>query len=255
MAFWAPEQEPEKLNRTLTGLQKEIDSLKTVAESKKDTLYPFNPNYISDYKGYVLGMTVEEIDRLHEYRNTGKFVNTVSEFGEVTGVSDSLLLTISPYFRFPAFVKKEIRTRADTPAEHDGRNSKKDLNKAVAADFRLVRGIGEKLSARIVKYRDLLGGFSVNDQLYEVYGLDSAVVKRALRYFDVVKQPETEKLDINSASLDQLASLVYLSREEAKKIIAYRSEVHEIDSLGELTKLKKFSVEKIDRIRLYLTVE
>jgi hypothetical protein len=46
----------------------EIDSLKQIAlEQQKPKIYPFNPNYITDYKGYTLGMSNEEIDRLLKF--------------------------------------------------------------------------------------------------------------------------------------------------------------------------------------------
>lgn len=71
--------------------QTEIDSLKQVATQQKIKIYPFNPNFITDYKGYTLGLSVQEIDRLHEFRESGKFVNSAKEFQNVTKVSDSLL--------------------------------------------------------------------------------------------------------------------------------------------------------------------
>jgi hypothetical protein len=54
-------------------------------------LYPFNPNFITDFKGYKLGMSVQEIDLL-EYRKGNKYVNSPKEFQAVTQVSDSLLM-------------------------------------------------------------------------------------------------------------------------------------------------------------------
>jgi len=49
--------------------QNEIDSLKLVEiEKRKPKIYPFNPNFITDYKGYTLGMTSEEINRLLKFR-------------------------------------------------------------------------------------------------------------------------------------------------------------------------------------------
>ena len=52
----------------------------------------------SDFKGYRLGMSIEEIDRLHKFREQGKFVNSIKRFQEITQVSDSLLNIIAPYF-------------------------------------------------------------------------------------------------------------------------------------------------------------
>ena len=71
--------------------QKEIDSLKILKSDFKPTIYPFNPNFITDFKGYKLGMSVAEIDRLLAFRKQNKFVNSAEEFQQVTKVSDSLL--------------------------------------------------------------------------------------------------------------------------------------------------------------------
>jgi len=91
-------------------LQAHIDTLKQAA-LKKDSviIYPFNPNFISDYKGYTLGMSTDEIDRLHAFRKKNKFVNSPKEFQQLTHVSDSLLGIISPYFKFPEWTKKKKR--------------------------------------------------------------------------------------------------------------------------------------------------
>ncbi|MGS2740489.1 ComEA family DNA-binding protein [Sinomicrobium sp. M5D2P17] len=232
-----------------------IDSLRTRGR-KKDTVYPFNPNYLSDHKAYMLGMSVVEIDRLYAYRETGGFVHSVSEFAEITGVSDSLLHKISPYFRFPDFAKRKRSKQPVSSGKPVVQSKiKQDLNQATARDLRVVSGIGEKLSARIVKYRDLLGGFFLDAQLYEVYGLDSVTVESIMEQFEVVELPAIEKLDINSASRKDLASLIYLSWEEAGKIIAYRTMVDKIKSVDELRKIEDFRGKKIDRIKLYLTAQ
>ena len=85
-------------------VQNEIDSLKQIVSSKKDTIYPFNPNFITDYKGYKLGLTVAEIDRLHQFRKQNKYVNSAKEFQNVTKVSNEILNKIEPYFKFPNWV-------------------------------------------------------------------------------------------------------------------------------------------------------
>ena len=46
-------------------IQKEIDSVKLlVREASQPKIYPFNPNFITDFKGYTLGMSPTEIDKL-----------------------------------------------------------------------------------------------------------------------------------------------------------------------------------------------
>ena len=90
----------------LAKFQNEIDSLKLVEiENSKPKIFPFNPNYITDYKGYTLGMSSDEIDRLLQYREQDKWINSSKQFQEVTKVSDSLLDEISPYTTLIGIVK------------------------------------------------------------------------------------------------------------------------------------------------------
>ena len=89
------------------GLQSTVDSLKILKHGEKPKMYPFNPNFISDYKGYKLGLSVQEIDRLFAFRKQNKYVNSAIEFQNVTKISDSLLNVISPYFKFPNWVKNK----------------------------------------------------------------------------------------------------------------------------------------------------
>ncbi|SHJ52319.1 ComEA family DNA-binding protein [Pseudozobellia thermophila] len=238
--------------------QEHIDALKKKA-GPGDTfkVYPFNPNYITDYKGYVLGMSVAEIDRLHEHRAKGHFINSVAEFQKVTQVSDSLLDLISPYFEFPEWLAGK-----DKKAKGEGgflRSEKtpvvvRDINKATAEELMEIRGIGERLSARIVKFRDRLGGFLVDGQVYDVYGLDVEVANRVLDRFKVLEPPRVDKININEASVEEIAGLVYIRWQVAERIVAYRENTGPITAMDELRNIEGFPSDKIDRIALYLSL-
>jgi len=138
-------------------VQNEIDSLKNIQATKKDTIYPFNPNYITDYKGYKLGMSVQEIDRLHAYRKKGKFVNSAKEFQKITQVSNVFLAKVSPYFKFPDWVINKGTTTSGkfhkfSPREKE-KIIQKDINIATREDLIAVYGIGEKLADNFTRKR------------------------------------------------------------------------------------------------------
>ena len=235
--------------------QAKLDSLKSTAHEDIYVIYPFNPNYISDEKGYTLGLSTEELDRLFAFREKGRFVNSAEAFQEVTGISDSLLEAIAPYFKFPQW--KEWKTsstkknKSNLPKEIF---TIKDLNAASAEDLKKINGIGETLSARIIKFRDRLGGFLVNEQLYDVYGLAPEVVDKVLGQYKVLQPPTIQKIPINTATVDQLAQLVYIDYNLAKQIVQYREENGAFASLDELTDVTSFPKERIDRIKLYLAL-
>ena len=86
-----PSEEIRGNKEALSEFTKEIDSLRLVQlEESKPKIYPFNPNYITDFKGATLGMTNEEIDRLIAFRQQNKWINSSKQFQVVTKVSDSL---------------------------------------------------------------------------------------------------------------------------------------------------------------------
>lgn len=245
-------------------VKQRIDSLRTAAKKvEKHQVFTFNPNFITDYKGYTLGMSVEEIDRLHQFRAQDKFLNSAEEFQKVTKVSDSLIEAISINFKFPEWTQKNKGyTKSKVQKENPERirnaepNLKiRDLNTATAEELRIINGIGEKLSARIVKFRDRLGGFLVDEQLYDVYALEPEVVERTLSRFKVLKPPKIEKININEASVSEISKLIYLQRSAAQSIVNYRNLNGGIDSFDELSKIENFPVEKIDRITLYLSLK
>jgi DNA uptake protein ComE-like DNA-binding protein len=245
--------------------QTEIIALKKKAlQNDSAGIYPFNPNYITDYKGYILGMSVPEIDRLHAFRAKDLYVNSAEEFQVVTQIPDSLLVILTPYFKFPDWTKNsrsisksgpmEPLSRSEVAKGKEALSQIKDLNQASADDLKSVSGIGEKLSERIIKFRDRLGGFLVDEQLYDVYGLDPEVVRRALDRFKVLEIPKIEKININTASAQEIAQLVYIQRAVAQRIVNYRNVNGSIGSFDELTNIEDFPAEKIHRIRLYLSL-
>ncbi|MBJ2175794.1 helix-hairpin-helix domain-containing protein [Aureibaculum sp. A20] len=256
-------------------IQHKIDSIKEIKIAEKENksipkIYPFNPSYLNDAKGYQLGMNPNEIDRLLAHRSAGKFVNSTKQFQEITKISDSLLGVIAPYFKFPDWItnpkknanhweKKEpaISSTADnsTPENKNKAIVISDLNSVTAEDLRKISGIGEKLAKRIIDYRKKLSGFSFNTQLYEVYYLDKEVADKVLLRYKVLSKPSIAKIDVNTATFKEVLSIVYIDYELTKKIFEYRDEVAEIQLLEELKKIPDFPTDKFDRIALYLEVK
>ena len=237
----------------IAQFQIEIDSFKKIEiENRKPKIYPFNPSFLTDYRGYQLGMSTEEIDRLLQHRNNGKYVNSTQEFQQVTKVNDSLLKTIQPYFKFPDWVVNKNAKASKKQRVNEGKIPKQDLNSATAIELTSVNGIGEKLSQRIINYRNKLGGFSLNDQLFEVWYLDKDVAEKVLKRFTVIDKPIIEKINVNTSTFKEVLSIVYIDYELTKKIFNYRDEVAELQSIEELKKIDGFPVEKFERIALYL---
>ena len=236
------------------ALQSQIDSMKLINTQKKYEIKPFNPNFISDYKGYILGMSVKEINRLHQFRAKEKFVNSTKEFQVVTQISDSLLSKISPYFKFPDWVKnkKLYSPYAKFDVAKKEKIIIKDINEATQEDLVKIYGIGEALSVRILKEKEKFGGFVSMDQMNDIWGLSPEVIENLNKYFAIKSVPPIKKISINTASIKELAQFPYFRYTIAKSIVTYRSMNGDIKTFEDLTKIKGFPVEKVNIIGLYL---
>ena len=234
------------------SLQSTVDSLKVEKLNYVPKIYPFNPNFITDYKGSKLGMSVVEIDRLLNFRKTNQYVNSALEFQKVTQVSDSLLSAISPYFKFPDWVNKR---KANNYKPFEKKTEKiflLDINLAKKEDLIKVYGIGPALSDRILKQKEILGGFVSMKQMDDIWGLSPEVIENLNKYFKVTTLPKIKKIDINNASIKELLLFPYFKYALAKAIVTYRSMNGDFKNPENLTKINGFPSEKLDIISLYL---
>lgn len=255
--FWISKPNPKTndVNKEWLAMQPVIDSLKNSDNSTKPVIYPFNPNFITDYKGYKLGMSVKELDKLFAFRSQNKFVNSAKEFQAVTGVSDSLLNVISPYFKFPDWVnqpKKQYTSYSNNKFESKKTIVKIDINQASQEDLIKIYGIGPAISERILKQKESLGGFLSMEQMHFIWGLSPEVIENLNKHFVVTAEPKISKIDINNASVKELAKFPYFNYTIAKEIVTHRSMNGEIRNIEDLTKIKGLPNEKIKIIALYL---
>jgi len=233
-------------------LQAKIDSLKVEKHNDLPKLYPFNPNFITDYKGSKLGMSVAEIDRLLNFRKTNHYVNSASEFQKVTQVSDSLLNAMAPFFKFPDWVNNR---KSNTFKPFEKKIEKiliLDINLAAKEDLMKIYGIGPALSDRILKQKERFGGFVSMKQMNEVWGLSPEVIENLNEHFKVATLPNIKKIDINNASIKELMLFPYFKYTLAKAIVTHRSMNGDFKNFEDLAKIKGFPTEKLDIISLYL---
>ena len=238
------------------SLQNEIDSLKSEKENYIPKIYPFNPNFITDYKGYKLGMSIAEIDRLHAFRKNNTYVNSAQEFQNVTKVSDSLLKVIAPFFKFPDWVNKKFENNSQkfdnkTFAKKEALIVK-DLNAATQEDLMKVYGIGEGYSARILKEKEKYGGFVSMEQLADIWGLPPETIENLNKAFKISVLPSIKKIKINEVSVKELMQFPLFRYALAKDIVIYRSSNGDFQNIADLTKIKGFPVDKSKIIALYL---
>lgn len=122
----------------------------------------------------------------------------------------------------------QVALRKDTPRKHITFSWPRqsvitiDINKADSAAWESLRGIGPVLAARIVRFRDKLGGFYAISQVRETYGLPDSTFNKIQPYLRL-NAVSLKKLDINNADEQTLAQHPYIRYKLARLIFLYRS--------------------------------
>jgi competence protein ComEA len=233
----------------------EKDEDKIGSTTKGFALFSFDPNNASADDFAKIGFSLSLANRIINYRSKGgKFV-TKSDLLKIYGMDTVLYRKVYLYIDLPE--EKTIKSTLMTKTIEDRAigKVKLDLNLADTSQLDKIYGIGKKLSERIVKYRNRLGGFVSMSQLKEVYGLDSTVSKNVSEKFIITDDYLPVQININLASEKELGLHPYLSFKLAKTITAYRFQHGQFASLDDLTKVRLLSEEDFKRIKPYLTLE
>ena len=249
---------PDEKNWLLA--QNEIDSLKEAAQENSNKIYPFNPNFISDYKGYKLGMSETQIDKLHQFRKQNKYVNSNAEFQKLTGVSNEWMKQYAIYFKFPDWVTNKTSKYYQSKYENtyqkfDKKETKivvQDLNKANQAELEKAYMIGEKLALKIISERDKFGSFASMDQLGFIWGISPEAIADLNKKFQIKSSENLKKININTSTIKELQQFPYFNYTIAKNIVTFRSMNGDFKSSEDLTNVKQFPLEKLKIIALYL---
>ena len=126
-----------------------------------------------------------------------------------------------------------------------------DLNSCSAEELDELPGIGPVLSVRIIRYRSLLGGFVETDQLREVYGLDSSVV-RLIEERLTLTMDSVRPVALDNATFGELARHPYLGYEAARRITRYRSVSPSAITLGAMVRSGVITAGQAERIAPYV---
>lgn len=179
-----------------------VNSTTNREEQDKESrrLFHFNPNTVSIDSLQLLGFSPKEAASIDKYRNKGGVFYKAIDFKKMYCVDDKT------YELLEEFIVLTELERSETSNEQDYTLDEKplvELNSANADQLMSVKGIGEKLSSRIIKTRSIFGGFNNVEQLKLVYGLSDENYERIITQV-YVDQDKMEGLSINDVSAKDL---------------------------------------------------
>jgi len=225
----------------------------------KDTLFPFNPNTISFDQMVILGFDSILAKRISKYRNNkGQFL-IKKDLLKIYDFPDDLYNDIVNYILLPEVIALKMQSVSGNSDYVKNNKSEEqalpiliDINVADTNQLMEVVGIGHILSNRIIKYRDLLGGFSNIDQLNDVYGLQGKSLEnlKSVVYIDSLFTPK--KIKINFSDWEEMVKHPYINSRLANDLLDLRSNKGYMNRIDQLRDIPYLSDSILRRIEPYI---
>jgi competence ComEA-like helix-hairpin-helix protein len=225
-----------------------------VYEKKKLTLFHFNPNTISADQLISMGVYPNVAERLINYRSKVAPFQCKSQLLKVYGFSQKLFNRLSGYIDLPEECEAKL---PETKTEWTKKVKVFHVVNLNTADTNLLielPGIGSKLAQRIIAYRQLLGGFISIQQLEEVWGLKKETLD-LIKDRILIDGNLAMKIYINTCSKDELSKHPYCGYKLAGIMINYRKQHGKFSSFNDLLNLVGADLEKLNKIKPYLSFQ
>jgi DNA uptake protein ComE-like DNA-binding protein len=175
----------------------------------------FDPNTADADELYRFGFNNYQVSNIVKYRERGGSFKKPEDVLKIYGVDSAIFLIIQDYIQIEEFTAGSEHGSLST-------ETRIDLNEADSLDLVQLNGIGPVFASRIIKYRNLLGGYYTIDQLREVYGFPEKTFLDLRECFET-DTLKVKKLRINFAEYSDLLRHPYLKKEQVKAILDFRT--------------------------------
>lgn len=220
--------------------QRNIYGKNADATARPTRLFAFDPNTATPEELQELGIPKFLALRIEKYRQKGGKFRRKEDLQKIYDFPPALFTKLDSYISLPGdgqkpgnaktdFEENPMQETAPVPARENKPFARPtivafDINTADTAQLAALRGIGSKLSARIVKFRDALGGFHSTDQYADIFGLDSLALSELRKYGRVQTSPK--KININTTTTEELNRHPYFRNRKLNEIVVRYREQH-----------------------------
>ena len=177
--------------------------------------FRFDPNTISREDLVRLGFSEKQAQSILNYRSKGGRFRRPLDFAKSYVVADSVFERLEPYIDIPRI----------------------DINRADSAAFETLPGIGPWFAARMVSFREQLGGYSHPEQLMDIYRFDQ---EKFDGLKDLISCSRPEPYPLWTLPEKELSRHPYLTKDEAHGIVLYRT--HQDASTWTLDALRRAGI-------------
>lgn len=218
------------------------------AEKNEIIINPFDPNTITQQEWKQIGVDDKIIKIIQNYLSAGGRFFKKDDLKKIYGIKQELYEKLEPFIVIEttalALKQKSIK---------DSISLTYNIIELNSTDSIALNNIfsNKSLVSRIIKYRSLLGGYYLTEQLLEVYGFKDV---KAIDQF-ITDTSTIKKININKAEFKEIVKHPYISYDETKAIFTYRKVMGNFNSVDDIRKYKLISSDTYKKIRPYLSID
>ncbi|NEW82232.1 MAG: helix-hairpin-helix domain-containing protein [Mariniphaga sp.] len=226
---------------------------KQIPEEKPLQIVVFNPNEVDSARLTEMGVPSKIAANWLKYLEKGGRFRDKEGIQRIYGMTSALYEQLDSFILIPQtsvskaregknanFEKPITQYKRDSifpkylPKSKKERVSALELNNADSVQLLEIPGIGPVFASRIIRYRNLLGGYYNVGQLKEIYGMREENFTAVAQYFTA--DPTSLKIfNINFATVKELGRHPYIGFRTARKICNLRDKKGKFSSQEDLS--------------------
>ena len=210
----------------------------------KAPAHKFDPNEFMREDWMQLGLSQKQADVILKFTSRGIYSN--DDLKKIFVIPPELFEVIKDSTYYPE------KVTASKPKYEKKEVTIVDLNSASLEDLKSLPGIGDYYAEKIVSYRNELGGFIGTYQLLDLWKFGTERYDKLSGR--IVANGVVEKININTAEIDQLKTHPYISYKVANSIVKMRNAHGPYKSLQDLKRSDLIDEELLKKIQPYLTL-
>lgn len=211
--------------------------------------HAFDPNTYTIEQWMEMGLSEKQAAVILKFTSRGIYSN--DDLKRIFVISDELFELIKDSTVYPP---RPERSFTDNFEKQEVKAQLVNLNTATEEELLKVKGIGPFFAKQIIRRRDQLGGYTDKSQLLEVWKMDQEKLDKISPSLSI-NADEVRKININTATVDELQIHPYISWNLANSIVKLRSQIGGYKQIGDVKKSVLMTDELYDKLKRYLTLD
>ena len=222
----------------LHALLEQAHAADTKNENPPIVLQDFDPNKLDQMAWINLGFSEKEAASIIKYREKAGDFKNPDDLLKLYAIDTMRYNELKSFVRIEKAIVRKKKTILN-------------INSCDSTQLIALPGIGSYRAHKILKFRNLLGGFNTKKQVLETYGIDSVVFIQIQEHIRV-EENSWSRIDLNSASLELLERHPYISNKTAESIVFHRETIGPFQSNNDIVHMGLISGKLYVKLQPYL---